>query len=383
MQDSHYARPEAFLTLLSLGLVLLCFPNRRWSWSRGIAAGALFGFLTACKITMLLWCWVPFLVCLESDPKESDAGAPGRRAGLPARMGIVMAAAIGGFVAGIPRVLGDLHGYWISLEFQGQGYARGMGPYSHFGGGLVYDYFARYLLDTTSWWIAALFGLGLAAAVRNRQWRCGLVVFAPVLTAAAFICTQAAFFERNVSHVMPLYGLGAGLGLAALAGWSRGVWGRWQPILVATLVAATLLLPAALTARLDFQGFSGRSEKIASETQGRIIARFAGTTVYSYDGSLRDGLRMCNWCWRDQGRPFLILWRCSNGAPTENELRRVTAAFDLIVLGRIPGLFDDLTTPSGLKSYFPCSTQAFLVKGRRPGSGHPGEARQPPAPPRD
>ena len=117
VQDCHYARPEAFLTLLSLGLVLLCFPNQRWSWPRGLAAGALFGFLTACKVTMLLWCWVPFLLCLESETKGTAEGWVARGVKLLPRMGTVIVAMIGGFLVGAPRVLGDYRGYWAGMEF--------------------------------------------------------------------------------------------------------------------------------------------------------------------------------------------------------------------------------------------------------------------------
>jgi hypothetical protein len=386
VQDSHYARPEAFLTLLSLILILMVFPNRRWSWSRGLAVGILFGFLTACKITMLLWWWVPFLVCLECGADQADSRLVFCGWKFIVRAGLVIAAMVGGFGVGAPQVFQHLRGYWLGIEYLRHSYGGPVGllsPFAHFSGGMVYDYLVRYFLDTTGWWIAALYVVGLTVVVGRRQWRCALAVFGPVLVIAAFFSAQGVFIERNLSHALPLYFLGAGLGAEVLAELSHSFLGRWKPVVLATLSAAMLLLPAAMTARLVYQGFSGRSEKIAADTQEKILKRFAGTMFYSYEGSLEAGPKTFHWCWRDNGRPFLILWRLSNGTPAKDGFERLNAAFDLDDLGRIPGLFDDLSTPSGLKNYFPCSTAVFLVKGPRHSPGQPREVLQGSVPPRE
>jgi hypothetical protein len=143
-----------------------------------------------------------------------------------------------------------------------------------------------------------------------------------------------------------------------------------------------VLLPAAMTARLVFQGFSGQCGKGYAALRGEILARFAGTTAYSIEGSLQAGPKMFRWCWRDNGRPFLVLWRLSNGTPAQSDFERLNATFDLDDLGRIPGLFDDLSTPSGLKDYFPCSTAVFLIKGPRLRPGQPREVLEGSVPPR-
>lgn len=367
VQDSHYARPEAFLTLAALGLVLLCVPVRRWSWPRGLAAGALLGFMTACKVSAGLCFWLPFLACWDRDP--AGAGEPGT---VPWRRRLWRAAAVAGaivvgFGLGAPAVLGDLRGYGAGLEYLHHSYGRAVGPFSHYGGGAVFDYLARYYFDTIGWWMAAFFGTGLTLAFVERRWRLCLAVYAPVLTTVAFFGAQAVFFERNLSHVVPLLAVGSLWGWGALVERMGGILRRWKPVVLAVGFAAMLLLPAAVTLRLVYRGFSGTSAAMQAAMQAKILERFPESAVYSVEGSLQAGPMIFRWCWNDHGGPFLLLWRLSNERPTTNELDRLHTAFDFVDLGPIPGLFDGLGSPSGLRNYFPCRTQVYLVKGpRRP-----------------
>ena len=146
--------------------------------------------------------------------------------------------------------------------------------------------------------------------------------------------------------------------------------------MAAVCFAATLLLPATLTARLDWEGFSGRFVRETAEARAKLIARFPGTATYSYEGSLRDGPRILDWAWNDSRRPLLIFWIYANELPTARELRRLSADFAVTEVAFLPGLFSDLATPSGLRNCFPCSTQVFLITAAR----HPpaAAARVPP-----
>ena len=366
VQDSHYARPEAFCTLLGVVLVWLVYPNRRWSAVRGGAAGLLLGFLTASKITMLLWGWVPLLLILAPATPPAPGRPAARRSGLVARAGLVFAGMVAGFVLGVPRVLADWRGYWASLDFVRSSYGVAAGPFSHAGGGPVVDYLLRFYGDTLGWWMAALFAVGLVAAVTRRQWTQVLAVHAPVLVPAAFLGAQAVFFERNLSHLLPLFFLGAAGGAAALAQWMRGRADRWRPALVAACFGATLLLPATLTARLDWEGFSGRFARQSAAARAQVTARHPGVPSYAYEGPLRDAPRIMRWAWHDSGRPFLLFWTYSNELPTRDEYRTLTASMPVREVAFLPGLFSDLTTPSGLRNCFPCSTQVFLVTGAPP-----------------
>ncbi len=79
VQDSHYARPEAFLTLVTLGLVLTAFgrPPRRAGGGPSLA-GVLFGLVVACKVTLGLWFWLPLLACYPGpmDAAHGDGAWP-------------------------------------------------------------------------------------------------------------------------------------------------------------------------------------------------------------------------------------------------------------------------------------------------------------------
>jgi hypothetical protein len=68
-----------------------------------------------------------------------------------ARVGLVAASAIGGFVAGVPRVVSDMGGYLTGLRLLRTTYGNPVLYRSHFPGAAVYDFLGRYLIETVGW----------------------------------------------------------------------------------------------------------------------------------------------------------------------------------------------------------------------------------------
>jgi len=375
VQDCHYARPEAFMTLLSLGLVWMCVSRRlgpRW-WS--LLAGVVFGFLVACKVTMLFWFWLPLMACFQSADEWTRAPWGTRLS----RVALLVVGAAGGFAAGAPRAVADVDGYLAGLRYLRNEYGHSIIYFSHSPSAMVFDFQGRYLIETVGWGIACLFAVGLAASIAARRWRLLLAIHLPALGVAAFFGVQSVFFERNLSHAMPLYLMGAGLGLGALLEARRAR--RWSGPLAVALALAAALVPSELTARMVFKGFSGRFER-EREPQ---FAQFLGSLQLPVDDASRQVVAASDddpWFqreWKANPEPYVVLWADINPDYTRQCLGRLHARFDFEERAVLPGLFDDLRGPNTLRDYLCRTLRGFVFHGLRgaPQAGGPGGRARP------
>jgi len=373
VQDSHYARPEAFLTLLTLGLLWTCLSWHGAPGRRSFAAGLLFGLLIACKVTLSLWFWLPLMACFQGAGEWTRCTWRTRLA----RAGLVAAGAIGGFAAGAPRAVADLGGYLNGLRYLKNGYAGTFNFYSHDSGAMVWDFLGRYLVATAGWGLACLFAAGAAHAAARRQWRQLLMIYLPAVSLVAFMGVQRSFFERNLSHAIPLYLLGAGLGLAALTEWDP--LRRWSRPLFAAFAVAAALAPAALTGRLVLEGFPGRFEKLRVSELAGILASIkprvpdaAHLVTAASDRDLWFQRR-----WEVSPATYVVLWQDVNPEVTRECLRRLHERFEFEELAVLPGLFDDLPGPNTLRDYLGRTVRVLVFHGVR-GSPPGADGSRPP-----
>lgn len=372
VQDSHYARPEAFLTLSALVLVWMCLsrgPRPGW-WP--LAAGLVYGFLVACKVTLLLWPWLPLAACF-GDLGEWARTAWGARL---ARLGLAAAGAVAGFLAGVPHAAVDIGGYLAGLHFLSARYGHPFLHVSHYPAAMVYDFLGRYLVETVGWGAACLFAVGLADSIARRQWRLVMAIFLPVLVLSAFMGAQLVFYERNFSHGMPLYLLGAGLGLNALA----RLWpfGRWSGVVFLVLAAAAALTPAAITGRMVFSGFSGRFERLRAPDLAGFLSppRFPAVDRDHLVVAASDDDAWFRRTWESDPRPYVVLWSDVDPEYTRQCMGRLQARFRFEERAVLPGLFDDLRGPNSLRDYLGRTLRAYVFYGLR----EPQPGRAPGAP---
>ncbi len=249
-QDGLYARPETFATLLTLGVAWLLGGPGRPSLRQGILAAWLLGVLVATKVSMLLL--VPVLL-LAIDPRAGAPEASWRRQVEAAWAGgrWLLLALGAGFLCGMPAVLTNavdfLHGV-LALRNQ---YLNGHWPHG-VQDGTAMDRLAfagKYFRKTTGFLV--LLAFAGAAWASWRGIRRPVVVFLFAAATLLQFSVYAAFFERNVSHVVPVFAIFAMVAVDALSRLVRAP--RWRPA-VATGLAVALLLPSLRTsAVLRFQ----------------------------------------------------------------------------------------------------------------------------------
>jgi hypothetical protein len=273
--DGHYARPEALLTWLTLVVVWLALSEERWDWRWRLGLTAfLVGFMIAAKVTMGLMLVAPVWIAWRADGRPVLGGVRFRRLSLA--LLAVAGFTVAGFVAGVPGALihpdAFLHGVKI-LAAQYGGFHE---PHSEYGGGRVGVALGKFYLATVGVLALSLAVLAFGRWVRRREWTGVVLLAAPMAAYAGYFATKLVFFERNLSHVLPLGLIVAGAGVAWLATelgrdhrWSRGV-------ITAILLVLTAAPAAAVTAPLLTRALTGEDSRNSVKYAEDIRARYSG-----------------------------------------------------------------------------------------------------------
>jgi len=269
-QDSLYARPETFVTLLTLLLLATLASDRIHRGLVLILAGLIVGLLVACKITFLLYLPFPLLLApaLLSTPRDGKSV----ESHLLLWSGSLSAyfVAIGvGFAMGVP----------YALRFPWE-YVQGLVPlivqYNHgccidsVGGKadlierLAYGF--SYLVQTVGYPALVLALIGASRLAWRRDVRMLLILSGPLLTLLYFLQTET-FYERNFSQALPVVFLLVGLGIQASLDLLRQP--RWlERGLAAALVGAAVATPAMVLAKAVDPALDGRYQRqIDAETE--------------------------------------------------------------------------------------------------------------------
>jgi hypothetical protein len=208
VQDSHYARPETFVTAVFLG-ALLCFDAARsrrslWTFCGGCL---LLGVLLASKVS-----FAPLLY-LAAVPLLWTGDVPVRKARWAAAAGAALV--IGAFI-GAPYAFQHPGAWWNGVRVLQRQYAMPFWPYTPFPDGWCFGMLATYFFQTCGLGVLLLALVAAFTLARAKRADVLALLIAPMLLSTILFGFQQAFFERNLSHLAPLYAVTAAIGLAAL-----------------------------------------------------------------------------------------------------------------------------------------------------------------------
>jgi hypothetical protein len=207
-QDAHYARPEAFGTLLfttCFALALAFERDARWETLRILLILLICGFLSSIKITYIS----AAIFCIPLIQRNHSPFA-NRKSFRTRALSSIALAVTGlltlslGFYIGAPYALAHPGTYWDGMEALRVQYSGLHPPYS---------------LGTWTWfrqlgYIAKYFGttLGILALLLhcvgyiNREAKSVMTAYLVIaLTTIAVFTNQHVFFERNFSHLVPVF----------------------------------------------------------------------------------------------------------------------------------------------------------------------------------
>jgi 4-amino-4-deoxy-L-arabinose transferase-like glycosyltransferase len=166
VQDAHYARPEAFVSLLTLCVIYLCWPRKEPRLYSSYMAAILIGFLVACKISMAFFVWLPFIPAYDGLKRKKCI--PVSRMFLFVVTVVILT--ILGFFIGVPRALKNPEAYIHGVQELLHQY-DGLHPgHSHLAGGSVADLLFGYLGTTLGWAMMVFFVVGCLSKLGERAW---------------------------------------------------------------------------------------------------------------------------------------------------------------------------------------------------------------------
>jgi hypothetical protein len=241
VQDSYYVRPETFFTCLTVLVVWLTALRTRWSLA---FAGFVTGLLVACKISGLTIAWIPLVGAISSTKSARDASEVVRRVAV---VGLALAI---GLAVGVPAIVTNWHTYVSGIQYLRAHYAGAHPPHSPIDGGPSAHMLWTYFRGTTGTIAAVMFAACAAAVLRQRRWVTAALVILPVVLTAALFAREQVFFERNLSHVVPLYLIGAAIGLAAVGAWLANTGAVVRYAVLGSLAAMLVWVPGSVSMRV-------------------------------------------------------------------------------------------------------------------------------------
>lgn len=365
VQDAHYGRPEAFVTALFVATAwLVVVPGRSWR-PRLAAAAFLAGWLAMTKVTLGLallfpaWGW-------ECARRRGELGGQGVR--LAAVLGLAFLT--GAFLAA-PAAWTDPRAFLDGVAALRQQYGSGHPPHSLPGGGQVMALLAAYFGQTLGFVVLGLAATGAVVAAWRREVGVLVSVALPVLAMAGYFASQRVFFERNLSHVVPLVFVLGGGGIAAVGTLLAARLRRpaMRGLSLGVLGALALAPGARMSWTLVVTDLGGAAARRQAEFEVRLRAGhpelagpfetdlLAGPMVDAVEARLPDG-----------GGPLLVVVHDYHDAFTRDHLRLLAERCAVRELGVLPSLYGDLPVCT-LLTYHNRTLRYLEVRRRAPAAG--------------
>ncbi len=272
-QDSLYARPESFTTMLTLLLVLLLTRQYQKPGMPGFfIMGGLIGFLVAAKITFLVLLALPCIIGL---------GHQNLKRWFYIQLTGVFGIGLGiGFALGAPYALVNWSSYLHGLTILFSKYAGEHRPYGLPNGNILerLAYSRHYFSAIGAGWFIFLAVWGWLLLLKKR-----LYVFLAVglfFLVVVYFSIKPVFFERNFSFAIPFLSMCVGFVIFRCIDHLSSK--QIIRIALSGVIIAAVCAPLLLFLwKLDTEVLSGRHEKQRQELQTKLQNQYGGQTVFS------------------------------------------------------------------------------------------------------
>lgn len=355
VQDAHYIRPEAFLTMLALGVTRLSLPGREPQPWNTLMAGFVAGVAVACKVSFLMMVWLPFV------PLLGNRGGRGNT--LMWCVGITVAIGLG-FALGAPGAFMHPEAYFNGVRRLQEQYAGIFLPHGHPDGHPVGDMMIRYFGATLGWSTLAAFPIGIWFLVRRKCWLELLVVAIPPMLFFGFFASQSVFFERNLSHVVPALLAIAAYGIVEGVRTIAGSQEELRLVTTGALLIAMAARPISVSWRLVIVAFSGKEREAHGQFEAATRAAYRGVDFWTEWGFSADILDRLRTHFQSERAPVLLRLTDCADTETARRLNELRLNFDAQVVAVYEGAFPDLPTCT-VQTYHSARDWYYLVRGTR------------------
>jgi hypothetical protein len=283
-----------------------------------------------------------------------------RRLGVSLGLGAVGVCA--GFAMGAPGAVANPGAFWRGIDYLAAQYAGLHPPHSRLEGGFVAPVLVGYFWSVLGAGMIAAGLVGTVGLAARKRWLELALLAAPVMLFVVYFSTRTVFFERNLSHVVPLFCALAAVGLIAAGKWLAPRTGAKAGYLTAGLLALVLYRPADLSSRLVWLEFSGRNAAAGAEIEDAIRAAHPGLK-WHVEALLNPGpAEVLAEHFAKGGAPVLLReidyhdeW-CAQFGPL------LTQQFKVKLLATVPSIFSDVPGCT-LHAYNSWTSRYFLVEG--------------------
>ena len=358
VQDAHYARPEPFVTVLFLAVISICWPSGRHSYWKILGSSVIIGILVATKVSMLMIAWMPVVPVLFL---HSTLGKDFRKvvilSGAVAFFGIVL-----GFVIGVPGAVLNPDAFIHGVFYLMDQYSGAHPPHSHLDGGFVADIAIGYFWATMG--VGIILGglLGIAFLVRDRNWEAVVLIIAPTLLFVGYFFQQSVFFERNLSHVVPLFGILSAIGIYRAIALIPFKQSYQKSLVTACIGLGVLIQPLQLSATLVFSDFSG-----SSRGKGRIVLDSIKSELYGEFEFVptmfkHDTVSYCADHFNSGGGNLLLGIEAYGDEWSDQFIKSLQQSFEMQLVRSVTSNYENVPI-STLHTYNSCYIQFYLVTG--------------------
>jgi hypothetical protein len=346
-QDSLYARPESFATMLTMLVALLIGPK----WTKPPIIGSLFiamiiGFLVACKITFVVLLALPAIAALKH-----------RAEGLSfyVRLAAVLVIGLaGGFALGAPYAVVHFSAWYHGLVVLFQQYSGVQRPFGLPDGTIPerlaysWQYFAA--IGAGLFAILAVFGWLLLLKARDRVL---FLIMVPFVFVIVYFSTRPVFFERNFGFAIPFMAICA----ASIAVWTVDrlrINPAVRAIVLACIVIAVTVPMLRFMLSMDRQVFSGRHlarrAAVRGELEKKYGVRIREAGCIFNDSGYQAFLDRLN---KYPRSPLYVYEFCGANDPyTRHYLKLITDQLGMRMIAELPSPFEASgLPPSTLYTY--------------------------------
>jgi len=351
VQDSHYARPEAFVLVLTGAtyLFLLQFDEHRDRLRYLAYAGFCLGLLVACKISMVPMALLPvlFVARLKDRPLLMRAA------------GICAASILVGAFVGVPDGFFHPAAYWRGVQFLRHQYSEGTRPHALIDSTNSVSLMTAYFWQTTG--PLLLFSLtGALVLARKRQYLVLAAIAGPAAFYLVYFGQQRGFFERNLSHAAPLMAILAAVAIAAAGAPFSG---NVRMAVIVALVAVATATSISVSSKLVFLAMRADTEQRAANYQVHMLVtvrnRIDFVTTLVTDAQLQQMIQLD----RDPKGDYLVRMDDFHDSFTRKHLEELKQRTKWIEVGYFPSVFESFDV-STLIAYHAVSYRYLFLHPR-------------------
>jgi len=365
VQDSHYARPEGFLTLNAVLVLLLTIRTKNLNSPLFFLCLFLIGISIACKISMIVMLSLPtiqFIKILKRGKSRSEESA--QSLWLSILLSII--SLMIGIAIGMPYALIHFPSYIAGIKFLLEQYSSSHPPYSLYDGSRLFLAIPHYFLQIYGYLFWISYTYGNYKLIWEKRYDLFLILNICFIFFITVLSFNRVFFERNFTPFLPYISIVVALGIFHIISdlhkiLKQVIFKTTIPILFA---CALIFVPLSISCRLVFIEMSCTEGLRKYDFEKELLKKYSNLPLIEddlLDLSLLDTLDPII---KMSPQIVLKLYDFNDGF-TKNNIPLLIQKYRIIKIGEYSSIFSDIRVCT-LHTYHSPTIQYFLVSHPTP-----------------